>query len=272
MLIDTHAHLNIMVKKKFDVLMTPSELEDAATIIQECAQEQVTQFINVGTSLIESLNCIALAKQYTQIFAVVGIHPNDCTSEWQKDFKEISKLVQHKEENRIVGIGECGLDKHYPETNLPRQIDAFRAQIELALEHQLPIVVHTRDALDETTRVLEEYKQEDLSGVIHCFSGDQAFARFSIDLGFVLGIGGPLTYPKNSILREIFGTLPLKDIVLETDAPYLPIQAMRGKPNHPKYIAAIAQYLADLRSISLQEVAHTTTQTAIRVFKLGEFE
>lgn len=270
MLIDTHAHLNIMVKKKFDVALTPSELDDAANIIKECAQEGVTQFINVGTSLVESQNCIELAKKYKEIFAVVGIHPNDCTPEWRQDFKEIEKLIKQKEVNRIVGIGECGLDTHYPDTDLPRQIDAFKAHIELALEHNLPIVVHTRDALEETALVLERYKHENLKGIIHCFSGDQAFASFSLELGFVLGIGGPLTYPKNSILREIFGTIALEKIVLETDAPFLPIQAMRGKPNHPKYIKAIAQFLAELRSISFEEVAQVTTHTAQHLFKLRE--
>ncbi|MGE0010088.1 MAG: TatD family hydrolase [Candidatus Babeliales bacterium] len=272
MLIDTHAHLNIMVKKKFDVPLTPSEIADASNILKECAQEGVTQFINVGTSLIESQNCVELAKKYDEIYAVVGIHPNDCTKEWLRDFKEIEKLVKDKESNRIVGIGECGLDRHYPDTDLPRQIDAFNAHIELALEHNLPIVVHTRDALDETALVLEKFKHENLKGIIHCFSGDQAFAQFSVDLGFVLGIGGPLTYPKNSILREIFATLPLEKIVLETDAPYLPIQEMRGKPNHPKYIKAIAQYLAELRDISFNQVAKTTTQTAQNLFNLENFQ
>ncbi len=260
-----------MVKKKFDIPLTPNELEDANAIIKECAQEQVTQFINVGTSLVESQNCIALAKKYPQIWAVVGIHPNDCTPEWLKDFKELAKYVNNAREHRIVGIGECGLDKHYPDTNLKRQIDAFSAQIELALEYDLPIVVHTRDALDETALVLEKYQHEKLSGIIHCFSGDKAFADFSVKLGFVLGIGGPLTYPKNSVLREIFGTLALEHIVLETDAPYLPIQAMRGKPNHPKYIRAIAEYLAELRGISFEQVATVTTNTARSLFKLEDY-
>lgn len=271
MLIDTHAHLNIMVKKKFDAMLTPNELEDAKEIIKECAQEGVTRFINVGTSLVESRNCIALAKKYTEVYAVVGIHPNDCTKEWLQDFKEIKKLVDHKEENRIVGIGECGLDRHYPDTDLPRQIDAFKAHIELALEHDIPLVVHTRDALDETAYVLEQYKQENLKGIIHCFSGDRPFAAISLELGFVLGIGGPLTYPKNSVLREIFATIALEKIVLETDAPYLPIQQMRGKPNHPKYIRAIAQYLAELRNISFDDVARVTTHTAQNLFKLKEY-
>lgn len=260
-----------MVKKKFDVALTKDELNAARTIIDECAKEGITQFINVGTSLIESQNCIALAQKYEQIFAVVGIHPNDCTADWYADFKEIAALTKHKKENRIVGIGECGLDQHYPDSNLKRQIEAFCAQIELALEHDLALVVHTRDALEETANVLQQYKHEKLKGIIHCFSGDQPFATLSVDLGFVLGIGGPLTYPKNSILREIFGTLPLEHIVLETDAPYLPIQAMRGKPNHPKYIRAIAQYLADLRGESFEHVAQTTSQTATALFNLKEY-
>lgn len=271
MLIDTHAHLNIMVKKKFDVPLTSYELDDAATIIRECAHEGVTQFINVGTSLVESQNCIQLAKKYKEVFAVVGIHPNDLTSSWHSDFKKITALIKQQEENRIVGIGECGLDSHYPETNLPRQKDAFKAHIELALSYDLPLVVHTRDALEETALILDLYKNEKLKGVIHCFSGDRPFAEFTMGLGFVLGIGGPLTYPKNSTLREIFATIDLGKIVLETDAPYLPIQAMRGKPNHPKYIKEIAQYLAELRGISFDHVAKTTTRTAQKLFNLEHY-
>lgn len=271
MFVDTHAHLNIMVKKKFDIPLSGNELNDAASIIAECAQEDVTQLINVGTSLIESRNCVELAATYTQIFAVIGIHPNDCTSSWRTDFKDIEALAKNKEPLRIVGIGECGLDNHYPDTNMQRQQDAFKAHIELALKHDLPLVIHTRDALEETALALERYQHENLKGSIHCFSGDKPFADFTTHLGFVLGIGGPLTYPKNSVLREIFATLPLEKIVLETDAPYLPIQAMRGKPNHPKYIRAIAAYLAHLRGTTLEEVAKVTTQTAQNLFKLEHY-
>ena len=160
------------------------------------------------------------------------------------------------------------MDRHYPDYNLPRQIDVFRAHIECALEHNLPIIVHTRDARDETLEVLHEYRNDPLSGSIHCFSEDLEFAQETIKLGFVLGIGGPLTYPKNNTLRNVFTTVDLNNIVLETDAPFLPPQDFRGKQNHPLHIATIAHYLAELRNVSFEEIAHATTTNAQRVFKL----
>lgn len=269
MLVDTHCHINMMVKKKFDALLTQEQLVNAQIILDDAAQSQVTHIINVGTSLIESINCVELAKMFSSIHAAVGIHPNDATEQWFSDFKEIKKLAKQKEQNKIVAIGECGFDKHYPGYNLTRQRDAFRAQIELALEHDLALIVHTRDAAEETIMFLEEFKQEPLRGVIHCFSEDQAFADAAINLGFVLGIGGPLTYPANDRLREIFTNVPLEKIILETDAPFLPPQHMRGKQNHPKYIATVAQYLAELRNQSFDDIARQTTENVERVFNLS---
>lgn len=271
MFIDTHCHMNIMAKKTFDVPLTMQEIESASIILEEADQQNVKQIINVATSLIESANCIALAKKYSTCFASVGIHPNDCTADWLTDFKEIEKQWFKKtnhQENKIVAIGECGIDKHYPDYNLKRQQDAFRAQIELALQYNLPVIVHTRDAGDETLRVLEEYKSNNLTGVIHCFSEDLSFAQTALSFGCVLGIGGPLTYPKNNTLRTVFSTVALEKIILETDAPYLAPQAFRGKQNGPKYIPVIAQFLAELRGITFEEVAQQTTQTAKTLFAL----
>lgn len=271
MLIDTHCHINMMIKKQFDRLLTIDEFPHAATIVQEAHDCGVTTIINVGTSLIESINCVELAKSFDAVFATVGIHPNDCTQTWHHDIKEIKSLwfdtrVPKHKNYKIVGIGECGIDRHYPEFNMQRQKDAFKAQIELALEHSLPLVVHTRDAGDETLRSLEEFKRNNLRGIIHCFSEDQSFANTALEFGFVLGIGGTLTYPKSTILREIFKKIPLEKIVLETDAPFLPIQSMRGKQNHPKYIIEIAQFLAQLREESFDKVSEITTQTAQKLF------
>ena len=161
MFIDTHCHINMMIKKTFDVLIQPQEFELARKIVQEAQEADVQAIINVGTSLVESQNCVTLAERIKSIYAAVGIHPNDCTSTWQQDFKEmVNKWFKDGKHHKIVAIGECGLDKHYPDYNLPRQIDAFNAQIELALEHSLPIIVHTRDAADETLNVLYKYKND----------------------------------------------------------------------------------------------------------------
>ena len=141
-------------------------------------------------------------------------------------------------------------------------------QIELALEHNIALVVHTRDARDETLRSLEEFKGQITKGIIHCFSEDLDFAKTVIDWNFALGIGGTVTYPKNNELRKVVTTVPLESIVLETDAPFLPIQAMRGKQNDPQYIVTIAQYIAELCEQELATVAQKTTTRAQQIFNI----
>ena len=268
MLVDTHCHINMMIKKKFDVPLHDEQLPQAQKIIDEAAKYDVTRIINVGTSLIESQNCVTLAKQFDSVYATVGLHPNDCTENWRNDFEQIKKLVIDKKGNNIVGIGECGIDRHYPNYNLQRQIDAFKAQIEFALEHDLALVVHSRDAADETVKILEEYHHDIQRGIMHCFSYDQPIADQVIAMGFVLGIGGTLTYPKNNVLHTIAQTISLKNIILETDAPFLPPQVIRGKQNHPKHIKTVAEFLAELRDISFEEVAQQTTDTALKTFAI----
>jgi len=242
--------------------------DHAQQIVDEAVAHDVTTIINVGTSLVESVNCIELAKKFEPVIAAVGIHPNDCTADWRNDFKEIEKLVKNGHDNKIVGIGECGIDMYRPGYDLQRQKDAFKAHIELALEHDLALIVHSRTAYDETLRALEEFKGQVTRGIIHCFSYDQAFADQVIEWNYVLGIGGVITYPKNDALRNIVTTVPLEKIVLETDAPFLPPQIIRGKQNHPKHIRTIAEYLAELRGVSLKEVARVTTGTVKKTFEL----
>jgi TatD DNase family protein len=265
-LIDTHCHLNMMVKKEFDVLLTQEQIASAQTIIDDAKRANVNYIINVGTSLIESSNCVSLAQTYKNVYASVGIHPNDATATWQKDLTEIKKLLQKTD--KVVAIGECGIDRHYPDYNLSRQQDAFKAQIELALENNLALIVHTRDAADETLAILEQYRGSGIRGVIHCFSEGSAFAKDVIDRGYYIGIGGTLTYPKNNALREICTSIDLKHIILETDAPFLPPQSMRGQQNSPKNIQLIAQFLAALRNESLEDVALKTTNNALKLFAI----
>lgn len=268
--VDTHAHINCLIKEPFDRILTFEEVEKSELFITEAIQNSVKLLINVGTSLVESQNCVAIAERFSTCYATVGIHPNDCTEFWLDDFKKIAELVKKKETRKIVGIGECGIDRHYPDYNLNRQYDAFRAQIELALRHDLGLVIHSRDAYDETLKILEEYKTDLTRAVMHCFSYDDAFAHYCFKRGFYLGIGGTITYPKNNILREIVTTMPLDNLVLETDAPFLPPQSLRGQKNNPKNILLIAQYIAELRKLPLEELAHRTTQNALKLFGLDK--
>lgn len=266
MLVDTHCHINIMIKKDFDIPLEPAQFPFAQTIIDDARKRDVTHIINVGTALVESINCVELAKRFEHVYATVGIHPNDCTDAWRTDMQEIKKLVQNKERNKIVGIGECGLDFHYPDFDKQRQIDAFRMQIELALEHSLALVIHSRDAADETLNILHEYKNDLRYGTFHCFSYDASIAHEALALGFVLGIGGTITYPKNEELRNIVRSITLEQFILETDAPFLPPQYMRGKQNHPAEIRTIAEYIAELRNEPFEKIAEHTTRNAFKIF------
>jgi len=267
MFIDTHCHINMMVKTTFDVALEPKDIVLADPIIKSAAHANVKRIINVGTSLIESINCILLAQTYPSVYAAIGIHPNDCTAAWRSELEQFKKFIRVAE-NKVVAIGECGLDFHYPNYNVQLQKDAFKAQVELALEHNLGLIVHTRDAGDETLRSLEEFKGDIKRGIIHCFSEDQAFADTVLSWGFALGIGGTLTYPKNNVLRSIVINTPLSRMVLETDAPFLPPQSLRGKQNSPANIAIIAEYMAELKQVPVADVAQQTTQEAERIFAL----
>lgn len=263
-LIDTHCHINTMIKKEFDTPLPNNFVELAKPIIDAAAEANVTKIINVGTSLSESINCIKLANAFENCYATIGIHPNDLKDNWEEDIGELENLLGNK---KIVGVGEIGFDYHYPGYDKKRQWEAFERQVEIfAIDSNLPIVIHTRSAGQTVLDALEKYKGQ-VRGVIHCFSEDLAFAERALEYGFVLGIGGPLTYPKNDTLREVFKTVPLEKIVLETDAPFLPPQKIRGQRNSPAQIRNIAQFLAELRDISLDEVAKVTTETAHNLFR-----
>lgn len=266
MFVDTHCHVNILAKDTFDVPLTSDDLTRAQHIINDAARHDVPILVNVGTSIIESQNCIEVTKLNPNMYAVVGIHPNDITLDWKKDIQSLKAMLANKKTNNIVGIGECGFDFHYPDYNKQKQYDVFKAQIELALEHNCALVIHSRDAYEETLSMLEEFKNDITRGVLHCFSYDQAFAEQAIAWNYVLGIGGTITYPRNNELRSIVQSVPLEKIVLETDAPFLPPQIMRGKRNHPRYIVAIAEFIAKLKDTPVAAIASTTTQAACTLF------
>lgn len=270
MFIDTHCHLNMMVKKDPDVLLTESQLKEIGDIVQSAQRVGVEKIVNVGTSLPESINSVEIAKRFLSVHATVGIHPCDCNELSRNDFKEmfvqLKSMVKHKQENKIVAIGETGLDFYHKPFKKDMQIDCFKTQIELALEYNLPLVVHVREAADEVLRVLDEYRQNKVRGVIHCFLQQKDFAQTVIDWGFCVGLDGPITYPKNDWLREVFKHIPLESIILETDSPFLPPQQFRGKPNSPINIPIIAQALADIKEVGLEVVGSTTSANAQRLF------
>ena len=296
-LIDTHCHINVMIKEKFDTLLKPEEFELAKQIEKDSELEGIKYILNVGTSIVECINCINLAKQNKNMFAAVGIHHCDITSDWKSDLKKIREFLTNKEENKlftntkkenkhlannngqegkrftnkIVCIGECGLDMYHRQDTIAEQKDLLKAQIELALEYKLTLSIHMRQATEQMHYLLEEFKKDNLTGVMHCFPENKEFADYVIGLGLLVGIGGPITYPKNITLQETVAHIALDKIILETDAPYLPPQSIRGKQNHPKYIVEIAKQVAKIKNVSFEEVAEQTTKNALNLFKFDKF-
>lgn len=273
MLIETHCHMNIMLRNftenKIFKSLTDQELTTCQNIIDQAAISQVTTIINVGTDLNESLLCIEIAKHFSNCFATIGLHPNDAQNNWQDIIESFKNLAEQKKELKIVGVGECGIDKHYPDYDLKRQQNVFHAQIQLALEHNLALVIHSRDADIETYEILASYKNEpNFKGTIHCFSSDEIYAQKYIDLGFVLGIGGTLTYPKNEVLRSVVRSVPLEKIIFETDAPFLPPQIIRGKQNSPAQIRTVADFVSELKNEPILKVMAVTAQTTKKLFGL----
>ncbi len=265
MFIDTHCHLNMIVKKGFDTPLTQNHFLMIEHILKQARKEGVEKIITIGTSIIESQNSIFIAKRFEKVFAVVGLHPCDCTTDWQKDFLEIEKLVKKKESNKIVGIGETGLDFFHKPFNKQRQIDAFKAHIELALQNDLSIVVHVRESGQEVLQILDEYKNE-IKGVIHCFMHKKDFANIVLQWGFYVGLNAPITYPKNQWFCDFIPDIPLDKILLETDSPFLPPQQFRGKQNLPSYIPIFAKVIADLKGIELSGLEKVTTLNAEKLF------
>jgi TatD DNase family protein len=270
MYIDTHCHLNMVVKKEFDVPLEQKHYPMIKAVLDQARDAGVETIINVGTSLVESINCVEIAKRFDNVHATVGLHPCDCTPDWRKDFDGLKKLLADKESNKIVGIGEIGLDFYHKPFDRSRQEDALKAQIELGLEHGLPFSFHVRDAGEEFLMVVEQYVKDMKQAVNHCFSQDKDFAKTIVEWGFYAGIDGPVSYTKNHAFREVVATIPLENLVIETDAPFLPPQQFRGKQNLPAYIPLFAPTLAEVKGVTVEELARVTSVNAKVLFGLDE--
>ena len=201
-------------------------------------------------------------EKYKNLYACIGYHPEVSNKIVEKDYETLEEMV--KNNPKIVAIGEIGLDYYWNKDNKGKQREVFCKQLEIAEKLKLPVVIHSRDSINETYEILKKYK---VSGVIHCFSGSLEMAKKFISLGFLLGIGGVVTF-KNSKLFEVIEKLELTNIVLETDSPYLTPEPNRGKTNESSNIFYIAQKIAEIKNISLENVAKITTENAIRTFDL----
>lgn len=250
MFIDTHCHIDSSVSG--DVYIKNAYSANVKGLIfsfcnQDCYQAGI-EFLD----------------KYPDVFVSLGFHPEAADVITDKDLQCLDEVLVSS--SRIVAVGEIGLDYYWRKDNKEKQRDLFQKQLDLAVKHQMPVVIHCRDAIQELYDILSQYKGK-VKGVIHCFSGSYEMARAFIELGFVLGIGGVLTF-KNSKLYQVVEKLPLSSIVLETDSPYLTPEPHRGEMNESKYIPLVAEKIAQIKGISLSEVEKITTDNAKRVFDL----
>lgn len=204
------------------------------------------------------------SKYPKNIFPMIGLHPTNVKADWEE---EIGYLMEHFEANKFYAIGETGIDLYWDKTFIEKQKASLQFQIDLAKTSQLPIVLHIRDSFDEVFEVLNKNADQQLTGVFHCFTGNLEQAERAIELGFMLGIGGVLTY-KNSGLDKVVATIDMSHLLLETNSPYLAPNPYRGKRNESAYVRFIAARLAEIKGLTVAEVANITTENAIRLFKL----
>ncbi|MFW6287620.1 MAG: TatD family hydrolase [bacterium] len=255
-LIDTHAHLDF-----------PRYDKDRNDIIAKAWDSGISYIVNVGADMISSRRSIGLAEEYPFIFATVGVHPHDASDVNQDLLDELREMAAH---DRVVAIGEIGLDYHYD--NSPREVQksAFRDQLKLADELSLPVVIHSREADEDTLEILKAGFNQNNGGIMHCFGSGLKMAIECLDMGMYLAFGGVSTFKNADDLREVIKAVPLDRILLETDSPYLTPEPFRGKRNEPRYVRFVAEKIAEIKSLDLIEVAETTTSNAIKVYGLPE--
>ena len=258
-MIDSHCHLD---STEFD--------SDRDQVIERALAAGVEKMVAIGTGTgppdLEA--GIRLADKYPAFLATIGIHPHDAAKAGSADYRRIADLLSH---SKVVAMGEIGLDYHYDFAPREAQKSAFIEQMSIAASARKPIVIHTREAWDDTVALLEKYwKPHGISGIMHCFSGGPDEAQRALDLGFYLSFGGILTFPKATQVQESARAAPSDRILLETDAPYLAPVPKRGKRNEPGLIIHTAQKLADLRGCSLEEVSRLTTDNFHRLVNVGQ--
>lgn len=255
-LVDTHCHL--------DMDAYEDELE---TVIQSAADAGITRIVTIGIDLSSSHKAVELARRFPQVWSTIGIHPHNAAS-INTDTWEQLKLLARDKKNKVVGYGEIGLDfaKNYAPRDV--QIKYFELQLEMAKELNLPVIIHDRDAHDETLTILKAHAPFPANGVMHCFSGDIELARRIIELGLFISIPGIVTFNKSDIMQQVAGEIPLEQLILETDGPFLSPVPYRGKTNKPEYLLYTAQKIAEIRGISLDDIAKMTTFNAETLFRL----
>jgi TatD DNase family protein len=256
MLIDSHAHLEM-----------PEFKRDLEAVIQRAKQSGVETILTVGTEQKDWARALEIAQAHPFIFAILGVHPHNAKDIDGDTYSILRKLCQSE---RVKAYGEIGLDFFRNHSPREVQLQRFREQIGLARELKLPIVIHDRDAHEETVEILKSEKAQDNGGVIHCFSGDYEMAKQCMDLGFYISIPGSITLKNAGPYQEILRKLPMESLLVETDAPFLAPVPFRGKRNEPSYVRYTAQTVAEIKKVSFEKVAEATTMNALRIFAIKE--
>jgi TatD DNase family protein len=254
MLIDSHAHIQL---GRFDT--------DREAVLARAFDAGVHGILTVGVDLETSRGAIDLAEQCDPVYATVGVHPHDAKDLNDETIRIFRDLAAHP---KVLALGEMGLDYYRDLSPRPIQKRAFERQLDLAEELDLPIVIHNREAYHDLIPILQA-RRGTVCGVMHCFSGDVEVMRQSLELGFYIGIGGPVTYRKSQALQEVAGQVPADRLLVETDCPWLAPQFRRGKRNEPAYVRATAEKIAELRGVTLAEIGEITTQNFKNLFGIN---
>ena len=255
MYIDTHVHLNA---EQYN--------DDLEEVINRALDAGVEKMVVIGFDRKTIERAIALAEQYDFIYAVVGWHPVDAIDCTEEDLNWIESLAKHE---KVVAIGETGLDYYWDKSPKDVQQEIFRKQIQLAQRVNLPIVIHNRDATEDVIRILKEEHAERTGGVMHCFGGSVETAKECIEMNFMISLGGPVTFKNAKKPKEVATEIPLEWLMIETDAPYLSPHPHRGKRNEPSLVPLVAEEIARLKDVPVEEVARVTSENAKRFFRIS---
>ena len=254
MLIDTHSHI-----------YSEDFYSDIDEVIQRAYDNDIKKIVmpNLDSGSVKRL--IDLSDIYPHLcFPLLGLHPTSVSEDYKE---ELETLEYWMDKRKFYGIGEIGIDLYWSNTFLKQQEDAFRHQIKMAKSKDLPVVIHVRNSINEVLKIVEDEQDGSLQGIFHCFTGNTTEANKIIDLGFFLGIGGVVTF-KNSTLHEALRNIDLKNLVLETDSPYLSPEPKRGRRNETSYLVYVAQKIADIYNVSVEHVAEITTTNAKKIFEI----
>ncbi|MDO4941955.1 MAG: TatD family hydrolase [Lachnospiraceae bacterium] len=256
MIFETHAHYD---DDWFDT--------DRNELLNSMKSNGIETIVNVSSDKESIEKTIALTRTYPFIYGAVGIHPSDC-GELEHDF--IEDIRKASKEDKIVAIGEIGLDYYWDNVERDVQKWWFEAQMQLAREEKLPIIIHSREAAQDTMEMMKASKAEEIGGVVHCYSYSREMAKIFLDMGFYIGIGGVVTFKNAKKLKEVTEYVPLERIVIETDCPYLAPVPNRGKRNSSRNLPYVAQQIADIKGISYEEVVHKTYNNALALYRMEE--